>query len=83
VNQKGINWNEFATLVSPDEAERVDYVVCMRDVPGQPRAPLAQHFGNCSRCLHAIYWASSAPKRPPRVCVECALELAEEAKRNS
>ena len=72
------NPSEWAKLVSREEAETVDYVVCMRDVPGEPRGPLAKHFGNCQRCLHAIYWADSAPKRPPKICVECALALAEE-----
>lgn len=71
-------WGEWAKLVSEKEAETVDYVVCLRDVAGEPRMPLAKHFGNCQRCLHAIYWADSAPKRPPKICVECALELTEE-----
>lgn len=70
------NPRDWARVVSDDEAEQADFVVCMRDVPGTPRAPLAAHFGHCSRCFHAVYWADSAPKRPPRVCVECALELA-------
>jgi hypothetical protein len=77
----GINWNEFARLVSNEEAETVDYVVCMRDVPGEPHGPMAKYFGHCNRCLHAIYWAESAPKRPPKICVDCALEMGEEKHR--
>ena len=60
-------------LVSEVEAELSDYVVCMRDVPGVPRGPLAKHFGKCSRCRHAIYWADSAPTLPRRICVTCVM----------
>lgn len=68
------NPRDWAKLVSPEEAEQVAFVICLRDDPGVPRMPLAQHFGVCSRCLHAVYWADSAPKRPPRLGVECATE---------
>lgn len=66
-------------VVSEAEAEQVDWVVCVRDLPGEPRTPLAQNFGSCFGCGHPIYWANSAPKKPPKICVECALALAEQS----
>lgn len=65
-------------VVSDEEAEQCDYVICMRDVPGIPRSPLAQNFGQCSECHHPIHWANSAPKTVRKVCVQCAIRLAQE-----
>lgn len=63
-------------VVTPEEAEQCDFVVCMRDEPGIPRAPLAANFGQCSECQHPIYWANSAPKTVRKVCVQCGARMA-------
>lgn len=64
-------------IVTPEEAETCDVVICMPDIPGVPRGPAAAHFGQCSECHRAIYWADSAPKTVRKVCLDCGVRMAE------
>jgi len=60
------------TVVSNDEAEDCNFVIC---------APVAaSHFADdvrtrCSSCSRAIVHRPHAPKKPPKVCLDCAVIL--------
>jgi hypothetical protein len=61
-------------VVSLAEAEQASYVVCCR--VGNPR-----HFdddveGTCCSCSHPVFFRPTAPKTPPRLCIECAIDMA-------
>lgn len=61
----------FVNIASEAEAERADFVAC------GPRSYFSDDVHTtCARCLGAIVHRPSAPKRPPKVCVACALVLA-------
>ena len=63
---------EFARIVSPDEAETCDFVVCAPD-PGRLVAGLRiDHRGSCADCSAAFVWTDAAPKIPPKVCIDGA-----------
>ena len=63
------------TVVSEAEAETADMVVCMRNGAGE-------YFSDdirttCAVCGGGIHHRPHAPKTPPKVCMECAVALAE------
>jgi hypothetical protein len=67
-------------VVSDEEAETVDLVVCVRKGSlDEKRLPQwwkdTNIEGVCSLCDHAIIFRPYNPVKPPKVCVECALEL--------
>ena len=62
-------------IVSNEEAERADFVVCVR--AGSPSPFPDNETGICSRCGHPIIFRPYMPKAPPKICVECAVGLAE------
>ncbi len=56
-------------VVTPEEAERADFVVCIRK--GEP-SPFTDNLeGECAWCGHAVAFRPHAPKNPPRVCGAC------------
>lgn len=57
-------------VVSNDEAEAADYVVCtpLADDPGAFADNL---IGACCACGTAVIFRPHAPKRPPRICFDC------------
>lgn len=59
-------------IVTDAEAETADMMICIRwTMP--PMYPDNQR-GTCSRCGHAVQFRPYAPKRPARVCVNCAAQ---------
>lgn len=60
-------------VVTAEEAEKADYFVCMR--AGNPSPFVDNVFGICAHCRTPIYFRPYAPTRPPKICVECALDL--------
>jgi hypothetical protein len=64
---------EHPKLVSDEEAEQCDYVVCVR--VGTPSHFTDDETGVCAHCGHAIFWRPSMPKRPPKICIQCMLDI--------
>ena len=62
-------------VVTEQEAEAVDFVVCMREGGFTPFDDNVK--GVCAHCGHAIFFRPYMPKTPPKICVECASELAQ------
>ena len=60
-------------IVSAEEAETADVVVCLRkaDDPGYFRDNLT---GTCNDCGTEVVFRPTAPKVPIRICVQCAME---------
>lgn len=64
-------------IVSNEEAEQADFVVCCTvDMPSE-QPEWRKTYGSCAMCGTGIYWNwTSAPKRPPKICIQCASERA-------
>jgi len=64
-------------VVSKDEAERADYVVCARteDLPPGGYFPDDVHTV-CVACNTAIQHRPYMPKAPRKICLQCALKVA-------
>lgn len=60
-------------VVSQAEAEDVDIMVCNR--VGMPTKFADNEYGQCFMCDHAVYFRPHAPKKPKRICVDCAVQL--------
>jgi hypothetical protein len=61
-------------VVSNEEAEEVDFVVCSRVGP----SPFSDNLeSTCSFCGAAIMHRPYIPKKPPKICLECAVERME------
>lgn len=60
-------------VVSPSEAEKADYVVCCR--LGSPTIFSDNAYGQCTHCGHASFFRPYMPKGPPKICVECMLDM--------
>ena len=61
------------TVASEAECEAVDAVLCVRKGADTP-------FDNnleapCSVCGETVIFRPYAPKTPPKICMECALEM--------
>ena len=57
------------TVASEEECERADYLVC---VPWEgPRYFIDDQKGACCRCFRAVRFRPYAPKKPPKICLEC------------
>lgn len=60
-------------VVSEEESESADFVVCV------PRGAPTLHTDNvhtfCAFCERPIFHRPHAPKRPPKICVDCAVKL--------
>lgn len=59
-------------IVTQDEAELADFVVCVRI--GTPTPFKDNLEGECCKCRHRVILRPHAPKIPKRICMECALE---------
>jgi len=56
-------------VVTPEEAEKASFVVCVRK--GDP-TPFADNLdGSCAWCGHPVVFRPHAPKNPPRICQPC------------
>lgn len=62
-------------VVSEAEAERSDYVVCVR-LADDPGAFADNLQGQCCACGAAVIFRPYTPAKPARICVECAAQLA-------
>lgn len=60
------------TVVSQDEAENAGMVGCIR-YHGVMLYFSDNEIGTCSRCGHQVQFRPYAPKKPPKVCMECLL----------
>lgn len=59
-------------VVSNEEAEQADYVVC---APAEWETPFADNeAGVCGDCGRAIQFRPHVPKRPPKICVQCCFD---------
>lgn len=57
-------------IVSDEEAENADFCICM---PAWYESPFSDNeFGVCSKCGCEIMFRPYMPKRPPKICIECA-----------
>jgi len=66
----------FATVevVSDEECERANYVVCalVRDEP----SPVPNSYQtSCCECFRLIWVSPYSPLTPPKVCIECAAQM--------
>lgn len=65
-------------VVSDDEAEQADFVICCTN--DSPRYFDDDIDTVCARCGVGIHHRPHAPKRPKKICLECAARNAEEEK---
>ena len=68
-------------IVSEADTERADMVVCMLEGFDSPFDD--NLVGPCAQCGRRVIFRPSAPKRPPKVCLECAVPLAAPAQGNA
>lgn len=61
------------TEVSDREAEDVDFVVCMPEGPSEFDDNLT---GYCCKCDARIMYRWHAPRKPKKICLDCATKLA-------
>lgn len=63
-------------IATAAEAERADICICKR--ADEPTPFFAtNHFGKCHDCGVGIQFRPTAPTKPRKVCVACALQRAE------
>jgi len=63
-----------ATVATPEECEKADVVVCARK--GTPTPFTDNLEAPCSVCGAILIHRPHAPTRPPKMCIECAMEMA-------
>jgi len=62
------------TIVSDDEAEKVDFVVCMPLGP----SPFDDNLvGECCKCGIKVMYRWHAPRKPKKLCLDCMCKLEE------
>jgi hypothetical protein len=66
--------NRIEIVDDPDEAEMADAVVCMRLT--QPLLLPDNLIDLCSKCGEAIQHRPHVPKRPPKICNQCIIPIA-------
>jgi hypothetical protein len=59
-------------LISSEQAEEVDYTVCM---PLGPSAFDDNKTGVCCKCGRQVMFRPYVPKKPPKICLDCAAGL--------
>jgi len=64
---------ENVKVVSQEEAEKSDFVVCALEGTDTPFTD--NETGNCAHCNAAIIFRPTAPKKPQKICFACALDL--------
>ena len=67
--------NRFEIVDDPSEAECADSVVCRRLT--SPLLLPDNVIGLCSKCGEAIQHRPHVPKKPPKICDECAAPIME------
>ena len=62
-------------VVSDEEAEAVEYVVCM---PASTPSPFKDNLtGFCCACGIKVIHRWHAPRKPPKICMECMIKRME------
>ena len=62
------------TVVSDQQAEQAEMVVCMLEGFDSPFTD--NLTGPCARCGRTVIFRPHVPKAPPKVCMECAILIA-------
>ncbi|MCB1534874.1 MAG: hypothetical protein KDJ44_09150 [Rhodoblastus sp.] len=62
-------------VVSDEEAEKAAFVICVRWTV--PAVFADDEQGTCCACGAAVRFRPHAPKKPPRICMECIVEKLE------
>lgn len=62
-------------IVSPEEAEEADFVVCMRVGDGNEGLFPDNVRARCAECGYTIYFRPHNPTKPPKICMQCAIAL--------
>lgn len=63
-------------VVSDEEAENAAFVVCC---DARFPSPFTDNVAaTCALCLKAIIHRPHAPKKPPKLCIDCAMRFSEE-----
>ncbi len=62
-------------VVSDEEAEKMDYLVCMPATAGSPFDDNLTGF--CSECGVKVIFRWHAPRQPKRICIRCVPKVAE------
>lgn len=74
--RNGKQQESLIPIVSDEEAEAADFVVCCTaDMPSLFDDNVST---TCAECGTAIYHRPSIPKKPKKICIECALKLSED-----
>lgn len=61
-------------VISDAEGEEVDFLVCMPEGP----SPFDDNLtGFCSHCGTKVMYRWHAPRKPPKICIDCAAKMAE------
>ena len=64
-------------VISDEEAEKSDYLVC---APLGTPSPFDDNMkGTCCKCGIMVMYRWHAPRKPKRICVECAFKLEQES----
>jgi hypothetical protein len=72
VSHKGIRIDgRLVPIVSPDEAEEADAVVCAS--PDTPTPWRDNVHALCAWCQAPVIHRPHVPKKPPKICISCAL----------
>lgn len=64
---------DVVKVVSQANAEQAAAVVCCR--AGMPSHFADNETGICAHCGHAIFFRPHVPMSPPKICIECAMDL--------
>jgi hypothetical protein len=57
-------------VVSDDEAEQCDYLVCAR-AAGHVSPFTDNFYGVCCECGESVIYRWHAPRKPKRICLQC------------
>lgn len=68
--------NVDCIVAGDKDAERAEFVVCAESTPDAFRVKGTVE-ATCSKCGVAVLLSPDSPKGPPKMCMTCAIELAE------
>lgn len=60
------------TVVSGEDAEKAEFVICARKTT--PAHFAGDDSGVCCACGEEVRFRPHAPKKPPKMCMECMIE---------
>ena len=59
-------------VVKQDSAENCNFLLCIKATDPQPSKD--NERGECCECGVAVTFRPTAPRKPKRICIDCALE---------